>query len=261
MSLVESGTKFISEKTIQIRDMCACYLLKGTKKDLLIDTGAGFYNLKKIVSKYQTNPLIVINTHGHFDHIGNNDSFENIYISKDDLGLFELQNSAVFRNKVLKILPWFLRTGKIKKVVTKQQALPTKYIKNGDIIDLGDRIIEVISTPGHTVGSLCLLDKTNRILFTGDTVCDWGILLYLDYSCSPEIFLSSLQKLKDREAEFDYICPGHRLLKLDKVYIDYYIDCANQAIKKTNGKLIYKDVSFAYVYDNGKVKIFTKVSY
>jgi len=261
MSLVESGVNIINEDTIQIKDMCACYFLRGSKKNLLIDTGAGFYDVKKLIKPYDDKELIVINTHGHFDHIGNNNLFDNVYINKEDLGIFNLQNSSTFRQRVLKVLPWFLRFGKIKKIVLKQQNTPINFISDGDIIDLGDRIIEIITTPGHTKGSICLLDKTNRILFTGDSVCDWGILLYMDYSCSPKVFLESMLKLKNREDEFDYICPGHRLEKLDKKYIDYYIECAEKAINGIDAKLLYKDVSFAYLYQTDKVRLYTKVTY
>lgn len=67
-------------------------------------------------------------------------------------------------------------------------------LKDGDIVELGDRKFKVVHTPGHRPGSICLYDKTNRTLITGDSVCgDRADLIRMDKS----IYISSLKKLSD----------------------------------------------------------------
>ena len=116
---------------------------------------------------------------------------------------------------------------------------------------LGNRTVEVIPTPGHTAGSVCFLDRENRMLFSGDTICEWGILLHLKgESCSAETYMESVERLIKHENEFDTIWPGHHGYPVDKKYLREYLECAksitgNTAVyKKVKGRIIavYKDI-------------------
>ena len=85
---------------------------------------------------------------------------------------------------------------------------PTTLLEDNNIIDLGDRTLEVIYTPGHSPGSICLLDKKNRVLFTGDTFFPGPLYAYPE-DVNIDDYISSVEKLKNRLDEYDYLCSGH----------------------------------------------------
>jgi glyoxylase-like metal-dependent hydrolase (beta-lactamase superfamily II) len=121
-------------------------LIVGKKKALLVDTSlprAGFADYIKSITSL---PVIVINTHGHVDHVGNDDQFNEIYIHPSDEEL--LKES--------------FRKGSINFKIN--------YINDGDVINLGHRPVKIYSVPGHTKGSIVLLDKKTSTLITGDAI-------------------------------------------------------------------------------------------
>jgi glyoxylase-like metal-dependent hydrolase (beta-lactamase superfamily II) len=85
---------------------------------------------------------------------------------------------------------------------------PSSLFEDGDVIDLGDRPLEIIHTPGHSPGSICLLDKNNRILFTGDTFFP-GPLYAHPEDVNIEDYMISMDKLAVRVSEYDFLCAGH----------------------------------------------------
>jgi glyoxylase-like metal-dependent hydrolase (beta-lactamase superfamily II) len=85
---------------------------------------------------------------------------------------------------------------------------PTSLLEDGEIIDLGGRTLEVIHTPGHSPGSICLLDKKNRILFTGDTYFP-GPLYAHPEDVNIKDYMVSVDKLASRVSEYDFLCAGH----------------------------------------------------
>ena len=82
-------------------------------------------------------------------------------------------------------------------------------MEEGDVFDLGNRTLEIIETPGHSPGSVSILDREHRWLFTGDTCCQADVLLQIEYSQSPEVYLKSINKLIERESQYDKTWPGH----------------------------------------------------
>ncbi|MCM1989464.1 MBL fold metallo-hydrolase [Oceanirhabdus seepicola] len=186
------------------------YLIIGNEKALLIDTGWGVGNLKEVVSKITDLPLIVVNTHGHPDHVSGGYQFSDIYIGEDDIpilkGCFKLENRQWALNNVLK--------GPYTEEFSSEQWLHSKLgnifaIKNGHKFDLGNKIIEVIELPGHTPGGIGLLDREERILFSGDSILKGHIWMHLDHSTSLSTYLSGLKKLELDINAFDTILPAH----------------------------------------------------
>ena len=131
-----------------------------------------------------------------------------------------------------KLPAWVLKLPMIRKRVEKFTNIPPmnnrKPLADGQKLDLGGRTIEVISTPGHTPGSICLLDVEQRQLFSGDTICAEVILLMLDHSCSVQTFKESMEHVKSFSKRFDRIWPAHHEAPLDHSWMDEYIQCADQ---------------------------------
>lgn len=170
------------------------YLVIGENKALVIDTMNGYADVSAIASKYTDLPLMVINTHGHPDHIYGNIYFDEVYINPDDWAVaYEFVNT-----------PEILELGEKRG----RKMPPFKDIKHGDVIDLGGLHVEIISLPGHTPGSILLLLKEDRILFTGDAI-NHHLWMQLHHSTSLAMFRDNLKKVQYLKNEADHILHGH----------------------------------------------------
>lgn len=78
-----------------------------------------------------------------------------------------------------------------------------RNIKDGHIFDLGDRKLEVIEVPGHTPGSVVLLDAANKLLFSSDAIGTGHLWMHIPGTLTLEQYLESLRKLAERKAEFE----------------------------------------------------------
>jgi hydroxyacylglutathione hydrolase len=137
-----------------------CYIIGCEEEKVcgIIDPGSEGEKIKKIIENKNLKPLIIINTHGHFDHIGANNFFNlPVYIHEDD---FEFLKDPEKNLSSFFSFPYVCENEVFK-------------LKENDVIKIGKLNIEVIHTPGHTPGSICL--KIKDILFTGDTIFADGI--------------------------------------------------------------------------------------
>jgi hydroxyacylglutathione hydrolase len=220
------------------------YLLAGTEKAILIDTGLGLVDMKPITDELTDLPVCVVNTHGHLDHISCNYEYETAFLHPADEAVFIQHSDPDYRRMLLasllaeaKLPVWLLKLPIVSAGAKKYTDIPARNnrrpLLDGQQIRLGGRSLEVITTPGHTPGSVCLLDVGGRRLFSGDTVCAEGVLLMLDHSCPVETFKTSLLRLKANSGRFDGCWPAHHELPLDKSWIDEYIVCADQIIAGT----------------------------
>jgi len=155
----------------------ACYLVKGTKKNVLIDASGkseGRRIAKKLLSM-DLKPDILIITHSHWDHAGGASKlvkkFPNIEIMVHKSGIDSIANPNEF-NK------WFPQYSSNLEPIN--DSIP---LDDGDIIDIGDSELKILSTPGHTNCSICILDNNNNNLFTGDSI---------GYKLSEEVFLGPI---------------------------------------------------------------------
>jgi len=170
------------------------YLFIGEEKACLIDTMNGYNDLNKVVREYTDKPVIVVNTHGHPDHIFGNVYFDNAYMNMKDL---ELANEFVNMPEFVDML--------------KKEGLsmpPFENIEEGDVIDLGGRTLKVYAIPGHTLGGILLLCKEERILFTGDSI-NHHLWMQLEDCTSIEEYITVMENLKFLEDEADVILHGH----------------------------------------------------
>jgi len=138
-----------------------CYLVidEQTKNALLIDAppDSSMIILKEVKER-KIDIKYIINTHGHIDHIADN------YFIKNEL------NTKILIHKEDE--PYFNPSNNLKLFFASElyPTIPDGYLNDGDILSIGDFELQVIFTPGHTPGGICLLGKKQKILFTGDTI-------------------------------------------------------------------------------------------
>lgn len=200
------------------------YLAAGQERCLLMDTGWGVGDLSALVASLSPLPLTVVNTHGHPDHVLGNGQFAQVYVHAADEAVARELPSIEMRSWIMgNVLPkpvpadfqfdaW---------AVAGPGVLDT--VQGGHVFDLGGRALEVISVPGHTPGSICLLDRQARVLFTGDAVLPGPIWLHLDESLPLHQFHENLRRLQGLAGAFDDILPGHadlQTLPLSKDLLD-----------------------------------------
>lgn len=188
------------------------YLVVGSDRTALIDTGTGFAS-DQVVERIhkalgERNLDIVILTHRHYDHVG---------------GLWRIEDrfSPVVYAGSMDAIP--LREGDSESTLGTRfggSIRPTDVIdlNEGDIMDLGGHRLRCISTPGHTVGSICLFDEATSSLFSGDTAFIDGVGNTSHPTGSDSMLIESLKKLN--EMEFKGFYPGHgpTVSKDGKVY-------------------------------------------
>lgn len=229
--------KEVGEKTWQIieNDHVSMYLLAGSNKALIIDAGWGIGNLSKAVKSLTDLTVSAAITHGHPDHVCGAFNFDEIFISKEDKNSLDFfykkeNRTKIFESRFKAPYPedfskdqWI--NAEIKKV---------EIIDEGFIFDLGNRKLKVISNPGHTPGSISLLDEKNRFLFSGDSVKYDQILMHLDSSLNLSVYLKSMKHLDSFKAKFKKIFPGHDGIIESNDILDEIITGASEI---ENGKI------------------------
>lgn len=190
-----------------------CYLLCGVKNALLIDTGLGVANIKKVVDSLTLLPVLVATTHIHWDHIGGHKYFENIAVheaEKDWLSIkFPIPLQAVKHNLVCKPcdfpLDFSIDSYQLPKIS------PQQILHDGDCLDLGERKITVIHTPGHSPGHCCFYEPERKYLYSGDLIYS-GCLDAFYPTTDPQLFWQSVKKIQHLDVE--RVLPAHHQLSI-----------------------------------------------
>lgn len=193
----------INENTYRIENGAVrFFLLEGSEKALLIDSGMTVRNAKEIAESVTSLPVSLINTHADIDHIGSNAEFSAPYMHPSELSNYHNTQRA---------------EGEITPVW------------DGDIIDLGEREIEVIHIPGHTPGSIALLDRKHRFLFSGDPVQDGHIFMF-GVQRDLGAYRLSLKRLIERQNDFEKIFPSHGTCPVGKDILGKLLDESGKVI-------------------------------
>ena len=156
------------------------FLLTGTERALLVDSGRNIENARDIAESLTALPITLLNTHADGDHVAGNGKFDAFYMHPDEEPNYRRGD----------------RRGTI---------LP---VREGDVLDLGGRRLEVIHLPGHTPGSIALLDRENRVLISGDPIQDGRIFMFGRFRNMPD-YIRSLDHLRAWQGQFDEIWPSH----------------------------------------------------
>jgi len=202
-----------------------CLLFVGTERALLVDTGfGGEESLLQLIRTLTDKPVQLVVTHADPDHIGAVAEFDAVYMHKNEIPRY---------------------TGMVGTAGPEIHTL-----EDGEVIDIGGRCFEVLLVPGHTWGSIALLDRGNRIMIPGDLVSTMPIFLFGE-DRDFDAYVASLEKLNGMKSEYDEIYPSHGELPLSPAQIEKLIVAAG---KQRAGELPPLEPPFPmpakmYVYD------------
>jgi len=200
------------------------FLIQGRKSAILFDTGLGVANIRKVAEELSNLPLLVVNSHYHFDHTGGNRLFHDKDIAIHRIGSPLLQQPSppelaegymaytqrmlqawgpykeaddlyfhlLTAERMIRPLPDGFDPATYQVVPT----LPTRLLEEGDVLDLGGRHLQVMHTPGHSPDCICLFDEEKGLLFGGDTINTGPIYAQLEDS-NIENFARSTARLAE----------------------------------------------------------------
>lgn len=214
------------------------YLLNGSERSLLIDTGLGICNISEEVKKLTDKPVIAVATHIHWDHIGGHKYYPDFYAHEVELdwlsGGFSLSIDTI---RAMVVDRCDLPDGYDVNTYKLFQGTPTRILHDHDSIDIGGRVIEVLHTPGH----LCFWEKERGYLFTGDLVYKDTLLAYYP-STDPVAYLVSLEKVAALPVK--RVFPRHHTLDIQPEILARMRNAFSQI--KAEGKLHHGSGTFDY---------------
>lgn len=191
------------------------FLLLGEEKALLIDTAYGRGDLPNLVNELKGDrELLVVNTHGHFDHTGGNRWFPRVHMHK---------NAMAIANHAF---------GPLDEAWLANMPYPDYEmiaVDDGHVFDLGGRKVEVLWTPAHSDGSLSFIDHGRRLLFSGDEFDAGQANLGLFESVGA--FLKNCERLWERRSEYDFIMPNHNGCPVANSYLEDFITAARHVVE------------------------------
>jgi len=270
VSELEPGVHLVSEP-----GHVNSWLIQGSKSALLFDTGLGVANIREVAEEITPQKLLVVNSHYHFDHTGGNRYFEEFAIHRIGADLVarpsppelargymeytkrllaawgpyrqadDLYFHLLTAERMIRQLPTGFDPADYRIVPT----VPTRLLEDGDVLDLGDRKLKVLHTPGHSPDCICLLDEANGLLFGGDTINTGPIYAQLADS-NLEQFAQSTARLADTASDFrrvfvchflrfdepsslvNEIAAGFRALLAGEAFIRDNVDCLNYPVRE-----------------------------
>ncbi|HJS27400.1 MAG TPA: MBL fold metallo-hydrolase [Actinomycetota bacterium] len=213
------------------------YLVRGRDRDVLIDAGLGLRSLVDELADLFERPVLAIATHRHFDHVGGLREFDAVAVHRDDAEA--VATGGIFASLVIEDYPpeelsGYDPPGSLLTALPHEGFDPATYrvepvtpavlLDEGDVIDLGERKLEVLHLPGHTPGEIGLWEDETGTLFPGDCVYESGVLLdELPESDIPR-YVQSMERLRDLPVSI--VHGGHddsfgrdRLLELIDEYV------------------------------------------
>lgn len=183
--------------------MVRSFLILGHNKALLIDTGIGSNNLKKYVEEITKLPITVLYTHADMDHVGDAAQFETRFMHPSEFDYYKGKN---------------------------EKAVSMEPIWEGSMVDVGSYCFEVILIPGHTPGSIALLEREKRFLIGGDSIQTGSIYMFGN-GRNFEAYRASMKKLQQRLDEFDTVYSSHHELSVPSKLISTLYEAAGKVME------------------------------
>ena len=230
------------------------YLFVGAEKALLFDTGLGIGNMRQVVAELTELEPIVVNSHTHYDHVGGNHHFSKVHGTETAYSALNAKGRAheavaefVGEGWIWKPTP----AGFSKESYRSEAFEVVETIRDGHVFDLGGRSLEVLLTPGHAPDALCLLDRENRLLLTGDTFYPATLYAHLDGSDFEAYRATAgrLAALTERGADVvDTLLPAHNEPWVSSDYLEKMRD-AFESILRDETPFVLTDGNREYEFE------------
>ena len=201
----------ISDRTWRIEDGgVRIFVLAGDDKALMIDSGMTLPNAAEIAKGLTDLPLELLNTHADRDHTSGNSAFDSFYMSPAEEENYRSSGGA----------------GTLIPVV------------QGDTIDLGGRVLEIVDLPGHTPGSIAVLDPECRALISGDPIQDGRIFMFGRFR-DLNRYAESLKALSAYDGRYDEIWPSHGSFPVSPSLVPVLTEAAEKILQgKAEGRKV-----------------------
>ena len=217
---VGEGVTRVTEPHVSDLVSANLWWIRGQRRDVLVDTGLGVASLRQHLPEVFEHDTMAVISHTHLDHTGGAHEFGRVAVhtletaplesppaaSLDPRTELELLGLAIpdrLPGSLLKALP---EPGYDAAAYAIRPATVTRALDDGDVINLGDRRLQVIHAPGHTPGSILLLDEDLRWLYTGDVVYDDELLDEMLGADIPS-YVESMRRMLDLDVVT--VHPGH----------------------------------------------------
>lgn len=186
------------------------YLVEGSERATLIDTGTGVGDLKGYIDSFTDKPYIVLLTHGHVDHAMGAPAFGEVYMNPADKEVYAAHSDLSVRKGYLS-----MSMGENFEVINEEDYAPVlscdgfKPLLPGDTFELGGISLKICIGAGHTPGSITILIPEERTLLLGDA-CNSFTFLFDEFSLGVTSYKKSMMEL-DKQTKGHY----------DKVYLSH----------------------------------------
>ncbi len=208
------------------------FLILGDERALLFDSGLGIGDMRDVVTGLTDLDIVLLNSHTHYDHVGGNYQFDTIWgmdtpFSRERAkGLdHDAVAEAVSEGWIWKPLP----AGFSKAAYSSRPWSFDRYVTDGMQIDLGGISLEVLATPGHAPDCISLLDRHNRMLFTGDTFYLAALYTHLEGSSLAD-YTATAQRLAPLVDDVDTLVTSHNVPTASADYLE----ALNRAMQSIN---------------------------
>ena len=214
----------------------AMYLVEGTDRAVLIDTGVGVGDLKAVVDGLTDRPVTVLLTHGHVDHALGAAGFDDVRLSPLDEGVYE--EHCDFEGRKGYVMGSVMQGGDpvLAAKVTDDDFLPPRPFADfaplavGDRFNLGGVTVEVLPGAGHTPGSLTMLMPEWRVLLLGDA-CNPFTFLFDHWAAPVAAYREMLLELKKlTDGRYDRVLLSHAMGESEAATIDNVIEVCDEIL-------------------------------
>jgi glyoxylase-like metal-dependent hydrolase (beta-lactamase superfamily II) len=195
---LSDGIRLIHEPYIRPFYRCNLWHVQGRDKDLLLDSGSGLVSLREQLPWLTEKPLVAVASHCHFDHIAGHHEFAERLVHRAEADILAAPDGendlsrAFVGDDMFEAHP----DCPLCYAEYRVKAAPaTGFVEDGDVLDLGNRALQVLHTPGHSPGGISLYEAASQTLFSGDIIYD-GPLIEDAYHSNLDDYAASLRRLQ-----------------------------------------------------------------
>lgn len=228
--------KSLSPHITQIEDATGvfCFLVQGSERAVLVDTGTGVGDLPAFVAALTDLPLTVICTHGHVDHAGGASLFKEVYLAPADWELATRPGTAQMQADYAALM-----MGEAAKQLTPQDLAPVRTapflpLKDGALFPLGGVSVQAVALPGHTQGMTCILIPEERSVIMGDA-CNTRVFLFDSDACPVSEYRQNLLDFQAAHgSRYDTVYLSHAFDTVPKTVLEDCVELCGEILVESD---------------------------